>query len=62
MYRFINIPDSDTIKILHLNYRQLKRNRKEKRKRKNNRLKNINVILYQTILDANVRNIIMSYL
>ena len=62
MYRFINIPDSDTIKILHLNYRQLKRNRKEKRKRKHNRLKNINVVLYQTKLDDNIRSIIMSYL
>lgn len=62
MYRFINIPDTDSIKILYRNYKQLKINKKEKKRKKKNRLKNINVILYQTKLDDNVRNIIMSYL
>ena len=62
MYRFINLPDTDSVKKLYQNYKQLKIHKKEKRKRKRNRLKNINVILYQTKLDDNVRNIIMSYL
>lgn len=62
MYRYINLDDSDTTKKLYQQYRCFKIQKKMKQKKINNRKKNINVILYQTKLDALVRQNIMSYI